>query len=71
MIWWAHNPDSPACKQEILIVAPRKRENVPVTTKPELKDASKLLKKGHSAGGRVLAEKSIEAKAAKRYKPKP
>jgi hypothetical protein len=37
-------------------MAKRRRENVPVPTKKEKSDAAKLLRKGHSAGGRVLRE---------------
>lgn len=37
-------------------MAKRKRENVPVPTKRELKDAAKELRKGHSSGGRVLRQ---------------
>ena len=36
-----------------------RKETIKVPTKKELTDASKELKKGHSSGGRVLAEKSV------------
>jgi hypothetical protein len=37
-------------------MAKRRRESVPYPTKSELKDASKELRKGHPAGGRVMRE---------------
>jgi hypothetical protein len=36
-----------------------KKETIKPPTKKELTDASKELKKGHSSGGRVLADKSV------------
>lgn len=36
----------------------RGRETVPVPTKKEVSNASKLLKGGSSAGGRVMAEQA-------------
>lgn len=35
------------------------KETIKPPTKKELTDASKLLKKGHSSGGRVMADKSV------------
>lgn len=37
-------------------MAKRARENVPLPTKRELKDASRELRKGHPSGGRVLRQ---------------
>jgi hypothetical protein len=37
-------------------MAKRRRENVPVPNKRELKDASKELRKGHSSAGRVMRQ---------------
>jgi len=37
----------------------KKKETIKPPTKKELSDASEELKKGHSSGGRVLAEKSV------------
>jgi hypothetical protein len=50
-----------------------KKETIKAPTKKELTDASKELKKGHSSGGRVLADKSVAvrqgaAKPAKKSK---
>lgn len=39
-----------------------KKEKIKPPTKKETTDASKELKKGHSAGGRVLVEKQIAIK---------
>jgi len=39
-----------------------KKETIKPPTKRELTDASKELKKGHSAGGRVMADKSVAVK---------
>jgi hypothetical protein len=36
-----------------------KKETIKTPTKPELKDASRLLRGGSSAGGRVMADKSV------------
>jgi hypothetical protein len=36
----------------------RQRENVPVPNKKEASDAARLLRKGSSAGGRVMAERA-------------
>lgn len=35
------------------------KERITPPTKRELKDASRLLRQGHPAGGRVLADKSV------------
>ena len=43
----------------------RGRETVPVPTKKEVTNAAQLLRKGNSAGGRVMAE---QAKAKSRRK---
>jgi hypothetical protein len=37
----------------------KRKETIKPPTKKELTDASKELKKGHSAGGRILAEASV------------
>ena len=39
-----------------------KKEIIKPPTKRETSDASKELKKGHPAGGRVLADKSVAVK---------
>jgi hypothetical protein len=39
-----------------------KKELIKPPTKKELTDASKELKKGHSSGGRVMADKSVAVK---------
>lgn len=36
-----------------------KKETIKPPNKKELSDASKQLKKGHSSGGRTLADKSV------------
>jgi hypothetical protein len=36
-----------------------KKETIAPPTKPELKNASALLRSGSSAGGRVMADKSV------------
>jgi hypothetical protein len=46
-------------------MTPRKKETIKTPSKKELTDASKELKKGHSAGGRVLAEKSVAVRKKK------
>ena len=43
-----------------------KKEKIKPPTKKETSDASKELKKGHPAGGRVLAEKSVAVRQAKK-----
>ena len=43
------------------------KEKIKPPTKKELSDGSKLLRKGHSAGGRVMADESV----AKREGVKP
>lgn len=45
----------------------RKRETLPVPTRKEVKDASPLLKAGHSSAGRVMSE---QAKAKRKPKNK-
>jgi len=46
---------------------PAKKETIKPPTKKELTDASKQLKKRHSSGGRVMADKSV---AVRQQKPK-
>ena len=36
-----------------------KKETITPPTTPETKDAAKELRKGHPAGGRVMADKSV------------
>ena len=36
-----------------------KKETIKPPTRKELSDASNALKKGHSSGGRVMADKSV------------
>lgn len=43
-----------------------KKINVPPPTRPEVKDAARGLPKGHSADGRVLVERELAKKVAKR-----
>jgi hypothetical protein len=43
-------------------MAKRGKETISTPTKRELKDAAKELRKGHSSGGRVLAEKAAAAR---------
>ena len=40
----------------------RKTEKVPVPTKKEVGDAARLLRGGHSAGGRVMNEQKVAKK---------
>ena len=53
------------------VMAKRGKEKITVPSKREARDGSKLLRGGHPAGGRVLAELSVAARAKKRYRPKP
>lgn len=50
----------------------KKKETIKPPTKKELTDASKELKKGHSSGGRTMADQSVAVRqgAAKRKKKK-
>ncbi len=39
-----------------------KKETIKVPAKRELTDASELLRRGHPAGGRVMADKAVAVK---------
>ena len=40
----------------------RKKETIKPPTKKELTDASKQLRKGHSSGGRTMADKAVASR---------
>ena len=56
---WSNRENTMATKK----TAPaRKTEKVPVPTKKEVGDAARLLRGGHSAGGRVMNEQKVAKK---------
>jgi len=44
----------------------KRKETISIPTKKELSDASPQLRKGHSSAGRVMAEKAIANRQAKK-----